>query len=252
MSVADPPPAGPRHPSALALHEYQLALLGPREAESVGRHLSLCQLCRTDLSSLAGDQRRFEREVFPQTREAIVRRRSPWRWWFALPSLAAAAAAWLLIAPLRRGPELLPKGDSMLAVFVASGEGPLPVTDGQTRLHPGDRIRFVLRPVGQRYAVIASLDGTGRATVYHPFGGRESAALPPGPRFEVPGSIVLDDSPGPERVFAVLAARPFPTALVLDALQTLARRGSIALRTTARLPLALEATQQSLLFEKSP
>ena len=71
-AVALPPAPPSRHPSALALHEYQLAVLPAREAESVRRHLATCELCRTDLANLASDQRRFEREVFPQAREAIA------------------------------------------------------------------------------------------------------------------------------------------------------------------------------------
>ncbi|HXU83664.1 MAG TPA: hypothetical protein VN914_19860, partial [Polyangia bacterium] len=91
-AVVNPPSPPSRHPSALALHEYQLSLLPPREAESVGRHLSSCELCRNDLAGLASDQRRFEREVFPQTREAILERRSPWRHWRKLlPTLGVAA-----------------------------------------------------------------------------------------------------------------------------------------------------------------
>lgn len=257
MSAAALPPDPPsRHPSALALHEYQLALLPPREAEAVGRHLSSCDLCRTDAANLANDQRRFEREVFPQTREVIVERRSPRRYWRRLlPALgvaAAAAAAWLLIAPVERQPDLMTKGDTTLSIFVARDAGPTTV-DGKTRLHPGDRIRFVLRPAGQRYAVIASLDGAGRTTVYHPYGGKESAELASGPRVEIPGSIVLDESPGPERIFAVLAARPFATTVVVEALQKLAGKGPTALRETNVLPLPVKSsTQQSILFEKSP
>ena len=70
---------------------------------------------------------------------------------------------------------------------------------------------------------------------------------------EIPGSIRLDASPGPERVFAVLAVRPFPTAAVVQALEKLASAGIAGLRATTTLPLAVEAaTQQSVLFEKSP
>ena len=35
----------------------------------------------------------------------------------------------------------------------------------------GDALRFVLEPVGQPYLLIASLDGQGKASIYHPFGG---------------------------------------------------------------------------------
>jgi hypothetical protein len=254
MTTADRPPAAPaRHPSALALHQYQLALATPQETESIGRHLSGCERCRADLGELAGDQRRFEREVFPQTREAILRRRSPLRWWrVALPALAAAASAWLLFAP--RPPDLATKGsDAALTIFVARPNGAQAISDGQTGLHAGDRIRFVVRPAGQRHAVIASVDGAGQTTIYHPYGGGESAPLPAGARVELPGSIALDRTAGPERVFVVLAPRPFPTAAVTEALRKLASAGPAALRTTATLPMNVDsATQQSVLFEKSP
>ena len=168
--------------------------------------------------------------------------------------VGSIVAVWLLVLPARLpAPDILAKCDTTLAIFVARGKGALAISDGKTRLHPGDRIRFVLRPAGQRYAVIASLDGAGRTTIYHPFGGQESAALGAGPQVEIPGSIVLDDSPGPERVFAVLAPQPFATAVVVEALQKLAGQGIAAVRETTTLPMPLEsATQQSLVFEKSP
>jgi hypothetical protein len=253
MTAAYPPPAAPaRHPSALALHQYQLALSPAREAESIGRHLSTCERCRADVGGLVGDQRRFEREVFPQTREAILRRRSPWRWWrVALPALAAVAGAWLLVAP--RPPDIAPKGsEAALTIFVARASGAQAISDRQTGLHAGDRIRFVVRPAGQRHAVIASVDGAGQTTVYHPYGGRESAPLPARARVEIAGSIALDRTPGPERVFLVLAPRPFPTAAVTEALRKLASAGPAALRATTTLPMNIDsATQHSVLFEKS-
>ena len=262
MSASAQPPSPPaRHPSALALHQYHLCALPTPDAERVAQHLSQCDLCRADLGNLATDQRRFEREVFPQTQEAVVllrlrRGRSlRARWRLSLSSLglvAAAAAAWLfLIGPARLpvGDDVLrAKGDAALAIFAARGDTVLPVGDGKTRLRQGDRIRFVLWPAGMRYAVIASLDGAGHITVYHPFGGGESAPLPPQARVEIPGSITLDDSPGPERVFAVMAAHPFLTATVVDALQKLAG-GTV--RSAAALPIQ-GARQQSILFEKSP
>jgi hypothetical protein len=227
------------------------------EAERVGQHLATCEPCRADLANLANDQRRFEREVFPQTREAVARRGSPGRWRLLLPSLGvavAAAAAWLLFLrpSLPGGDELGVKGAATLAIFAAGKQGAVPVGDG-TALRPGDRIRFVLWPAGQRHAVIASIDGAGKATIYHPFGGRESARLPEGMRVEVPGSIELDASPGPERVFAVLAPRPFSTASVLELLRKLGARGPAAIRQSPTLPLTIEsATQQSILVEKTP
>jgi hypothetical protein len=166
----------------------------------------------------------------------------------------AAAAAWLVFVrpPSPDDDGLGVKGAATLAIFAAGKQGVQPVSDG-TALHPGDRIRFVLWPAGQRHVVIASIDGAGKATVYHPFGGRESAPLREGMRVEVPGSIALDASPGPERVFAVLAPRPFSTASVIEALRGLGTKGPTAIRATTTLPLTLASvTQQSILIEKTP
>src|SRR5438552_17599359 len=95
LSVPPTPPAR-QHPSALALHEFHLDVLPRREAERVARHISWCEPCRNDLSGLVADHRRFGREVFPLTAEAVMKRRAPWsrwrlRWPLALPSVAVAA-----------------------------------------------------------------------------------------------------------------------------------------------------------------
>jgi hypothetical protein len=252
-----------QHPSALALHEYQRTLLPREAAEGIARHLTGCERCRGDLEALETDQRRFDREVFPLTRATVVERRAPRRLMrFLIPSIAllAAGASLLLFAPTGRlaapgegdlpGDLIRVKGAAgLIAIFAARDGNVLPVEDGKTRLRAGDRIRFVLWPAGLGYAIIASVDGAGRTTIYHPYGGTESAPLARGPRVEIPGSILLDDSPGPERVFALLSAKPLPAPTVIEALKKLAREGSAAVRRTDRLPI--KATQQSILLEKS-
>jgi hypothetical protein len=248
-------PAAARHPSARALHELHLGLATREVANQIAAHLPGCERCRADLQALEADHRRFDREIFPQSRAAIAARATPWlgsgrRWtWPALGLLAAAAA--LMIFVRVRGDDLRTKGAApAMAVFVAQGDGAVAVEDGKSRLRAGDRIRFVLWPAGLRYAVIASVDGAGHTTVYFPLRGDRSATLEGTPRLEVPGSIVLDDAPGPERIFAVLSSRPFATAPVIEALRQVASHGSAAIRATRTLPIEA-ATVQSLLFEKT-
>jgi hypothetical protein len=253
-ALAIPPGDPGKHPDALALHRYHLGQLEPEPADAIARHLAGCDRCQNDLGALEGDHRRFEREVFPLTRDAVEARGTRrWRWPHLVPLVGAlAAAAFLLVLP-RPAPEpdLRAKGGGAMAVFVARGDAVVSVEDGKTPLRAGDRIRFVLWPSGQRYAVIGSIDGAGRATVYFPFEGKESAPLPDGPRVEVPGSIVLDDSPGPERVFAILSGRPVATATVTEALRTLGRRGGVVVRKTTALAIPGTASQ-TILLEKTP
>jgi hypothetical protein len=68
-------------------------------------------------------------------------------------------------------------------------------------------------------------------------------------RFEVPGSVVLDDSPGPERIFAFLSRRPLDGALVRTTLEALAGRGPQAIRAGHALQVP-GAETSSVVFEK--
>lgn len=235
--------SGPvRHPSALALHELHLGA-GDRE---VAAHVGVCPECRQQLDELAADHRRFDEQVLARTVPALGRRR-PRRWLWALaPAVAVAAGLWLWARP--RGGEERAKGEAVLTVYAARGETVTRLEDGGA-LAPGDRIRFVIRPGGLGYAMIASLDGAGRATVYHPYGGAQSAPVAADPRVELAGSIVLDRAPGPERIFALLSRRPLAAAEVVRALEEIGRGGPAVVRATAQLPLPVEA-QGSVLFEK--
>ena len=83
-------------------------------------------------------------------------------------------------------------------------------------LHAGDALRFVLEPVGRPYLLIASVDGQGKASIYHPFGGSSSARVAPQGMVEAPaGSVVLDTAPGPERVFAFWSSEPLRAPMFL-------------------------------------
>jgi hypothetical protein len=258
MPAPDAPPGTPaRHPSARALHEFHLALAPRQTADGIAAHVAGCERCRADLQALEGDHRRFEREIFPRTRASIAARGTPWLWagrrwtWPALGVLAAAAAMSIFFVHTRSDDVRTKGGAAALAVFVARGDTVTPVEDGKSRLRAGDRIRFVLWPAGLRYGVIASIDGAGHATQYFPFQGDRSVPLAAQARLEIPGSIELDHAPGPERIFAVMSARPLATATVLEALHQLASQGIAVIRTTTTLPIQA-ASVTSILFEKTP
>jgi uncharacterized protein DUF4384 len=116
-------------------------------------------------------------------------------------------------------------------------------------LASGDAIRFFVEASAADHVLIGSVDGSGRATIYYPFGGRQSAALDPRRAVEIPGSIVLDGAPGPERVFAIFSRGPLSWDPVRRALVTLGEGGPDAIRRTRELPLPGTA-QATLRFEK--
>jgi hypothetical protein len=100
--------------------------------------------------------------------------------------------------------------------------------------------------------MIAAVDAQGHSRVYAPYDGKESAAVAADRRLELPegGSIELDASPGPERIFALFSRRPLTAQTVLAALEHLGAGGAEAVRRTERLDVAADA-QLSELVEKA-
>lgn len=254
------PTPPPSHPSALRLHQHQLAALAAAEAQAVEEHLAGCERCRQELDALAGHQAQFQREVLPRTAEGIGRRTAPvtsrWhRWLLPVAGGLAVATALVLVArpigPPSGEPIIQTKGGAPLTIIAQHDGQQLTVDDGVTRLRAGDRLRFVVRPGDDRFVLIAAVDGSGHATIYHPFNGEQSAPIEDAPRVEIPGSIALDASPGPERVFILLSRQPLPAAAVRAALDRVGAQGQAAVRATTRLPIDADG-QSSVLFEKIP
>jgi hypothetical protein len=186
------------------------------------------------------------------------------RLWGAAIAVPALAVALLVLTHRSDGPRsgtkepaaLGMKGDDLMQVFAlhhseAPGGGPpsvVRVANGQ-RLAPGDALRFVLYPSGLPYALIASVDGAGQVSVYFPFHGEESAAVDRAIAVPVAGSIVLDQAPGPERLFAIFSERPIAARQVRELLAGTAAGAPATIRSARQLPLP-KTRQATLLFEK--
>ncbi len=241
-----------RHPSNLSIARLLLGRASDEERDRVEAHAGTCERCRLELDGALGARQRFAQSVFPRTLPAVEERLATrWRWRRLFPSLGlatavAAAAAALLVA---RMPEPEPawqvKGEGALKIYGRRGEHVFPVEDG-ARLRPGDQIRFGVEPGGARFALVASIDGRGQVSIYQP-----SAPLAPGagPLEILPDSIVLDDAPGPERVFAVFSDLRLDGAEITAALRALGSSGAQAIRGTRRLPVPY--AQASVLIEKA-
>jgi len=82
------------------------------------------------------------------------------------------------------------------------------VLGSQDIVAPGDELRFRPRAQGPdaRFIQIGAVDATGKYTPFYPgHAGASSVGLPPVGE-ALPGSIRLDDAPGPERVLVVVSA----------------------------------------------
>lgn len=187
----------------------------------VPMHVAGCDLCQKRMLNQRDDQQRFA-VVAPRVWRAVVERRAArrQRWRLAILGLplafAGVTAAMLLaprvpVAPLDDSegrPYLGMKGISSLTIAVRRGDALFTVNRSQT-VRAGDALRFIPRaPEGFRYVAIGSRDGRGVFSLFYP-PQPEGWSLPlPAPGEALPGSIILDDAPGPERLIMILTDLP--------------------------------------------
>ncbi|MEN9579741.1 MAG: hypothetical protein RJA70_2750 [Pseudomonadota bacterium] len=232
----------------------------------IAAHLQGCAQCRDAMAELKRLHSEFETSVLPR---ALLNARSeqpttnsglsllprtfgsrptPWHLHPAVwaPALASAAAIVLALGlgsrdtgPTQPAADLQAKGDAQLSTYIHEGGTTRQLPSTGVGARAGDEVRFVLTTTSSRtrYLLLISVESTGKTNVYWPPSGERNSAIRAPGRFEVPGSIVLDDAPGPERVFALLSSLPLETAVVETALAALARNGTDAIRATEVLDL---------------
>jgi len=248
--------AAPSHVSSLKLDALAMDALSPQERDATQAHLDACLTCRTRAEELASHRRHFTAYVLPRA-DRLPTRVSPWgprwRWWAPALALSSAVVLLLVLVAVPRPPEepqYALKGGAALQLFAHRGERTWKVEEGEA-LAPGDQVRFVVEGLGLPYVLVVSVDGAGQVSTYFPFGGNESGLLPSrGMPLEIPGSVVLDNAPGPERVFALFSRKPLSFESVAPALRELSSGGADVIRDRARLPVPAGA-QASFLFEKT-
>ncbi len=114
------------------------------------------------------------------------------------------------------------------------------VGDRAERLAPdaparaGDVLQLRYDASGQRYGMIASLDGAGVVTLHFPAAEDAATAVAAKPT-TLPQAYALDDAPRFERFFFLTADEPIDVRASLDVLRAFARRGDSA-DATPELP----------------
>jgi hypothetical protein len=257
------------HLTSLDFDRLGLGNLASGDAATLRAHLDACPDCqqRQEHRHILADQ--FAREVLPRSLPVVRERLSPHGWW-SRPWRPRRLVVWLALAPavcgvvlalalVRHGKppvaslgadasDISVKGRGGLTLYVRHGSKVARFAPGAV-LEAGDAIRFTIEPRGNAYLLIVGVDGAGAVSAYYPFGRWQSAPVTEGVRFEVPGSVVLDDSPGPERIFALLSPQPLDGTWVRTTLQALAARGPQAIRSAHALQLP-GAETWSVVFEK--
>lgn len=249
------------HLTALDLDLLALGQCSPEHAARIEAHSQTCAECAARRAEHGENVRHFHTTVLPRTAERLHERRQRlprWRWLLALGAPLTVCVVLLAVGHARRstvidrlGPELGIKG-STARVFVRRSHGNTAevtkVADGD-RLSAGDALRFVLLPTGHRYLLVVSIDGAGESNVYHPFHGQTSVEVDPQGTVSVPGSIVLDKAPGPERIFFIHSDVPLQVSTVRTLLEKVGIGGARMIRDTKHLPIT-GTVQSTLLFEK--
>jgi hypothetical protein len=245
----------PRCPSDLALEEL---LLSPERSAHRG-HVDGCEACQVRLAEMRKQGEDFMRYVFPATVEAVedaaeggTRRR--WLGWLAaVPALVAAAAVFLWVRPAGPPDDYAGTkggGGLGLAVYVKRASGVELAKDGE-KVPASAVLRFQVRPSGACRLWIVSLDASGQISRLVPAEGEGGLALERAT--ELPGGVVLDGQPGPERILAVCAPGPLPWARVEGAVRGATAPGPDAVRALRTVPgLPAGTSIDTVLLEKTP
>jgi Putative zinc-finger len=257
------PPAS-THPTSFELDAVALGIADADERARVERHLAECDACRSISERAARDRAHFTDQVFDRTLPALQRRVAAATVWpigrarglfYVLP--AAAGIALVSFLALRGGddrnlhPAIAIKGDPSFQPYVQRAGRVVPVTSGANIVGPGDGIRFVVRPSGFSHLLVVSVDGAGHANVYFPYGEPRSGSIQEDGEITLPGSIVFDRTPGPERIFALFSKSPLEAETALAALRRVGAGGASAIRSATRLEIPGAQAESTVLVENT-
>ena len=181
-------------------------ILGELAAEgAIAEHLAGCATCRAQLADLRAHQAAFEAEAVPPS----PRRQRRWPRRPLVVSIATALASAAAVVVVLHRPSPTPvrmKGGFTLELVARRADGSIDTVLPGGTLAGGDAIRFRVSAPASGRLVIVGLDSAGHVTPYTPSTG-SAQPWPAGAGVLVDGSIVLDDTPGTERIVALLCDR---------------------------------------------
>ncbi|HMV67768.1 MAG TPA: ActD protein, partial [Myxococcota bacterium] len=152
----------------------------------------------------------------------------------ALPALAAAAVALILVQPMMPGPRdpSAAQGDHVrLKGARPALAGYRKTPDGAERLGAdatvaaGDVLQLAYNGAGLPFGVIFSVDGRGAVTLHQPGSASAGSELVPGGEVRLSQAYVLDDAPDHETFVLVASDHPLDVGAVLDAARGTAGEG---------------------------
>ena len=200
--------------------DWVQVLTGEASAQAVAkmhRHAQSCERCRALVDSLQIQQDAFLKRHPPERMgpelSEKARERIHTKSWITVLAPAAAAIAVLVVVlsvlpePEPKQPGIRTKGVVSLEFFVQKGDEVLPGESGGI-YRKDDRIQFVYSSGANRFLFLVSLDEYGRVSNFNHQASTSSVAIVPGNHKVLEGSIILDDTRGLERVFAIFSNHP--------------------------------------------
>jgi hypothetical protein len=171
------------------------------------------------------------------------------RWALLCAPLLAAAALLLWLRAEGARPETPGQRGGPLGLSVFAGGGaPLLLDDGG-RVDASAALRFRVRAPGSCRLWLVAVDGTGDVARLHPASGDDGALV--SGEAVLPGSVLLDDRPGPARIYALCSKAPLRFAEVERAVRAAAGGGQSGVRTAGPLAgLPAGTVQATQLLEK--
>jgi hypothetical protein len=249
-------------PGRFNLVRYRANDCEPEEAERIRLHIEQCESCRVMLADLNRRQEEFLK-TFPMKEfvagvKELYEKKLQRRRRLILTLVPCAAVLLLVVGAFllwprgqeEKGGTRTKGGPPELAFFLQKGDQAVPGKDGDT-LKAGDRIQFVYTTGEHRYLFLVSIDEAGNVANYNPGDSASSIRIQPGIKKPIEGSIILDESPNSERVFAIFSNEP----LTFDEVSKAAKRAFEDLKSQGKTikdltSLPLEQTQVSALLLK--
>jgi len=202
------------------------------QRDAANAHAAGCARCRARRRELEAERDAFALRPLGVRFGARLARR---RWWWGAPIAAIAAAAAVAIVISRKPSEgERTKGSDKPKLLLSAGHpgGLVPMATNDT-IHPGDYLQAGYTTKRDGFGAVLSLDGGGHAMAYVPETGDTLIALPAGTERSFPGSTVLDDVVGKERIAIVWCDTPRPLGPLVAELRSteqLAERDGCTIR----------------------
>jgi hypothetical protein len=227
--------------------------LGPEERKPIDGHVQGCGPCQNRFLKLQAQHEEFPQKVWISGLAMQVLRGNQRRKLHKVMAIAATVAMCVVgVSVLQRaGPSqdgIRPKGEGpKLEVFARHDDGRVEEVAPGAALAPGTALRFRITTKAAGFVGVVGLDNAGVVSGYYP---EQGPLLPVSGASQqmLDGSVILDDTPGVERLFAVLCEEQLDVSELVQAATT-------ALQTNGDDPsavrrLGVKCEQATFLFSK--